>query len=142
MTALEVRDANREAKEAKTVISVNGAYVHINNSQVSDFAKILNNSGQKWSFVNQKLWDLLNGVDYKAVEKAVSNYMRQNEYKFDFVSNVCHAIVGDEDSMRAFELNKMHAEFGFHETTLQISESNENDHQESSFLILLGFEYE
>jgi len=139
-SALEVREANREVKEAKTVISVNGAYVHINKSQVSDFTKILNNSGQKWSAVNQKLWDLLNGVDYAEVEKAVSDYMRETACMFEFTSNVCYAIVGDEDSSKDFKLNKQHAEFGFHEAVINVNTSSH--YQNSSFDLLIGFEYE
>jgi len=144
MTAREIamanKEANKEVKEARTVISINGSYVHINNSQVKDFTKILNNSGQKYSLVDMKLWDLLNGVDYDVVTKAVSDYIRETECIFPFTSNVCYAIVGDEDSMKEFKLNKQHAEFGFHEAALNVNTSSH--YQNAGFDILIGFEYE
>jgi hypothetical protein len=144
MTALELRDHRRLARtekfEAKTVLKVNGEFVAVNKSRVEDFIDILCQSGVHYTTVNQDLWNLLNGCSYEEVSKAIEEYNRDNEYKFDFTSNECYAIVGDEDSLKDFNMKKNTAPFGFHKTILTVDTSSH--YQNSSIDIILGFEYE
>ena len=144
MTALELRDHRKTARtekfEAKTVLKVNGEFVSINNSRVEDFIDILCQSGVHYSSVNQDLWNLLHGYNYEAVSKAIEKYNRDNQYKFDFTSNECYAICGDEDSEKSFKMKSNTAPFGFHKVLLTVDTSS--DYQNSSIDIILGFEYE
>jgi hypothetical protein len=145
MTALELRNhrskIRTEKAEAKTVLKVNGEFVAVNNSRVEDFIDILCQSGVHYTTVNQDLWDLLHGYNYEEVSKAIEKYNSENEYKFDFISNECYAIVGDEDSEKSFNMKKNTAPFGFHKVLLTVNTSS-HYYQNSFIDIILGFEYE